>query len=255
MDRVAMHYLNCFTCNAYYPRDLQTGALCLLWETNRGLLLVDTGPGLEDYARVPMMMRAMALVTKMPMDPSEAAIHRLADLGYNPEDVRDIVLTHMHFDHCGGLPDLPHATVHVHRREYEAFRGRPRTFLDLAYIARHMAHGPDLVLYEHSGDRWFEFDAIRLPFEPEMWLIPLFGHTRGHCGLAVRTEDGWHFHVGGAAAIGFSRAIPPWLTKLLVGPHEARVRAFRRAHPEMTMTTSHMPLSFFESPALWTGEP
>ncbi len=241
-----MHYLNCFTCSAYYIRAWQTGALCLLLETDRGLLLVDTGPGLEDYVRVPMMMRAMALVTKMPMDPGEAAVRRVEDLGYDPKDVQDIILTHMHFDHCGGLPDFPQARVHVHRREYQAFAGLPRSFLDLAYVGRHMVHNPELVLYEHSAERWYEFDAIRLPFTPEMWLIPLFGHTRGHCGVALRTEDGWHFHVGGAASIGFSRTVPSWLTKSLVGPHEARIRAFRAAHPEIVMTTSHMPLSFFE---------
>jgi len=246
---MTIHHLNCFTCSAYYPRSLQTGALCLLVETDRGLLLVDTGPGLADYVRIPLMMQAMRVVTKMPIDADEAAVRRVTRLGYDAADVHDIVLTHMHFDHCGGLPDLPNARVHVHRREFEAFSGPPHTLLDLAYVRRHLAHDPDAVLYDDTGERWFDFAAIRLPVEPRMWLVPLFGHTRGHCGVVIETPAGWQFHVGGAAPINFSKAVPDNVTRLMVGPHAARLRTFRAAHPEILMTTGHMPLSFFEADA------
>jgi glyoxylase-like metal-dependent hydrolase (beta-lactamase superfamily II) len=243
---MAIHFLNCFTFGLRVPFKEDTGALCLLVETDRGPLLVDTGPGREDYQRVPLMMRALQLVTRMPMDAEEAAVKQVARLGYRPEEVRHVVLTHMHFDHCGGLPDLPQATVHVHRRELEAFQGFPRRFLDLAYVRRHLAHEPDVMLYEDRDESWFDFAAIRLPFEPGIWLIPLVGHTRGHCGVVIGTEDGHHFHVGSAAPIGFTEAVPQRLARPMVGRHEARLRAFKAAHPEIVMTTGHMPLDFFE---------
>ena len=66
------------------------------------------------------------LDTVMPLNPEQAAMRQVARLGYAPADVRHIVLTHIHFDHCGGLPDFPAASVHVHRREYKAFTGCPR---------------------------------------------------------------------------------------------------------------------------------
>ena len=243
---MSIQFLNCFTFRLRVPFKEDTGALCLLLETNRGLLLVDTGPGREDYQRVPLMMRALQLVTQMPMDPNQAAVRQLARLNHRPEDVRHVVLTHMHFDHCGGLPDFPQATVHVHRREFEAFRRFPRRFLDLAYVPHHLAHQPDLMLYEARGKSWFDFPAIPLPFEPPMWLVPLFGHTRGHCGVVIETDGGYHFHVGSAAPIGFTEAVPQRLARPMVGRHEARLRAFKAAHPEIGMTTGHMPLSFFD---------
>jgi glyoxylase-like metal-dependent hydrolase (beta-lactamase superfamily II) len=134
----------------------------------------------------------------------------------------------------------------VHRREVDAFTGSPRRWTDLAYVSRHIAHRPNFVLYDNSGERWFDFAAICLPFEPEMWLVPLFGHTRGHCGVTVQTDSGWLFHVGAAAPIGFTQDVPDWLAKLVVGPHTPRLRAFRAAYPDVVMTTGHMWLDFFE---------
>lgn len=243
---VEIHFLNCFTCHARVPAHWRSGTLCLLVETGQGLVLVDTGLGLDDYVHRTAILRLFQLVTSVPLDPGEAAVRQVARLGYRPEDVRHIVLTHMHFDHCGGLPDFPEATVHVHRREYEAFPGRLRRWTDLAYVRRHVAHRPCLALYDDTGATWLGLPAIRLPFEPEMWLVPLFGHTRGHCGVAVRANDGWLFHVGDAAPLGMDDYAPGWLVRLVLGPHTPRLRAFATAHPEVQMTTGHMWLDFFE---------
>jgi glyoxylase-like metal-dependent hydrolase (beta-lactamase superfamily II) len=153
----------------------------------------------------------------------------------------------MHFDHCGGLPDFPWARVHVLRREREAFEGPPKRWTDLAYVQRHVAHHPEFVLYQPRGERWFDQPAVRLPFEPEIWLVPLPGHTPGHCGVALRGEGGWHFHVGDAAPVGLQEYVPPWVERLVLGPHVPRLRAFSSAHPEIRMTTGHMWLDFFET--------
>jgi glyoxylase-like metal-dependent hydrolase (beta-lactamase superfamily II) len=217
-----------------------------LVETNHGLVLVDTGLGQDDYVRQTGIIRTFRVITIAPLNPKEAAVRQVARLGYQPGDVRHVVLTHMHFDHCGGLPDFPHASVHVHRREHKAFMGRPRGWTDLAYVRRHMAHRPEFELYEDAGERWFDLAAIRLPFEPEMWLVPLFGHTRGHCGVAIRTASGWLFHVGDAAPIDLGEYVPEWLASFVLGPHAPRLREFRASHPEIRMTTGHMWLDFFE---------
>jgi glyoxylase-like metal-dependent hydrolase (beta-lactamase superfamily II) len=244
---VVVHFLNCFSCSAYYPSHWQTGTLCLLVGSSDGLILVDTGPGLEDYANVPAIICAFQLVTKVPLNPEEAALRQITRLGFKVEDVRNVVLTHMHFDHCGGLPDFLHARIHVHEGEYRAFVGPPRRWTDLAYVRRHIAHKPNFAFYSESGDRWFDFGAIRLPFGPEMWLIPLFGHSRGHCGVAIKTDGGWLFHVADAGPLGLGEDVPQWLTRLVVGPHTPRLRQFKSEHPEMLVTTSHTPLDFFSA--------
>jgi glyoxylase-like metal-dependent hydrolase (beta-lactamase superfamily II) len=244
---MSIDFLNCFTCSARVPSHWRSGTLVLLIETNRGLVLVDTGLGQEDYLRKSGILRAFQILTIVPLNPEEAAVRQLARLGCQAQDVRHIVLTHMHFDHCGGLPDFPSATVHVHRREYEAFTGRPRRWTDLAYVRRHMAHHPEISLYHDACEKWFGFPAIRLPFKPEMWLVPLFGHTRGHCGVAISTEAGWLFHVADAAPIDFTEEAPDPLVRLVLGSHTPRLRQFKASHPEIQMTTGHMWLDFFDA--------
>jgi len=227
------------------PSNWRSGALCLLIETSDGLVLVDTGPGQEDYLHKPGIIRVFQLVTKVILDPDETALRQVARLGYRSEDVRHIVLTHMHFDHCGGLPDFPLAKLHLHRKEYDAFMGPLRRWTDLAYIRRHIAHAPDIALYDDAGEKWYDFNAIRLPFTPEMWLVPLHGHTRGHCGVAVKQEYGWFFNAADAGAV-YNNETPAWLIKLVLGPHDERLRRFMRDHPEVRLVNSHMAPEWFE---------
>lgn len=242
---MTIHLMNCFTDNAHWPSKLKTGMVCLLIESDQGLILLDTGLGLDDYTNPSWMTRMFRVITVMPFDPNEAAVNRLKQLGCNPADVKHIILTHMHFDHISGLPDFPHAKVHVHRREYSAFtEGKIRQFTEYAYIPRYIAHKPEFILYDRIDPKWYDFDAIRLPFEPEMYFIPLFGHSRGHCGVAIKTSNGWFFHAGDSSAI-YNDTSPKWLIKLVLGPHDARLRKFKQEHPEVLITNSHMFPEFF----------
>ena len=224
---------------------MKTGMLCLLIETDQGPVLVDTGLGTRDYSDPTWFTNFFRVITVMPFDVNEAAVHQIQKLGYKPEDIKHIILTHMHFDHCGGLPDFPHAKVHVHKREYEAFTDKKILHWDeYAYIPRHIAHQPEFSLYDNANEKWYNFAAIRLPFEPEMYFIPLHGHSRGHCGVAIKVEKGWFFHAGDAGAV-YNNDTPAWLIKLVLGPHDQRLRQFMRAHPEVLVTNSHMIPEFF----------
>src|SRR5690349_19284262 len=69
-------------------------------ETDRSLLLVDTGLGTADLARPERLGRAFA--SQMARDPNATARAQLAALGFGPSNVTDIVCTHLDLDHAGG---------------------------------------------------------------------------------------------------------------------------------------------------------
>lgn len=242
-----IHLLNCATMKPWFPR-WEIGAPCLLIETERGLILVDTGLGLHDYASPSRMVRFFSADFGIVQEPERAAVRQVERLGFDCQDVQHIVLTHVHFDHAGGLPDFPHAQVHVHRREVEAML-RPRRLMEIAYDHNDFAHGPNWVLYsDEQRTRWMGLDAIRLPFAPEMYLVPLFGHTRGHCGVAVQGDDGWLLQCADALPTNAQfDLLPGRLSRLALGPHIPRLRQWADEHPNVRLLAGHMWLTYFES--------
>lgn len=244
---MSIRILNCFTKSLPWPPYRKIGAVSLLIETNDGLLLVDTGLGLGDYERPSHMMRDFMSVMHAVRDPQISLARQLARMGHKSEDVRHIVLTHLHLDHAGALPDFPQAQVHLFQREYEAWQ-HPRKLLEIPYDKSHFAHGPRWVLHELSNEHWFEFDAVRIPeISPEVWLIPLTGHTSGHCGVAIQTDSGWLFQCGDSVPVNLQfEFFPVLIYRPAIGANVPRLKAFAEAHPEVRMLAGHMFLDWFE---------
>ncbi len=172
---------------------------CLLVEGSDGLVLIDTGFGLDDMRNTRQLGAIFDTLFRPQAREADTAIEQVRALGHSPEDVRHVIATHLDVDHAGGLPDFPDAQVHVIAAELKAamnpnWRERER------YVAVHWAHGPKWVEHGAEGDDWFGFQSVRvLPgVEPEIVLVPLFGHTHGHTGVAVKQSDRWLLHCGDA---------------------------------------------------------
>jgi glyoxylase-like metal-dependent hydrolase (beta-lactamase superfamily II) len=134
-------------------------------------------------------------------DDEQPAVRQLDSLGFSPGDVKNIICTHLDRDHAGGLGDFPHARVHVMQNERDAALNPANARERERYRACHFSHGPEWVTYDAvSEEKWFGMDCIRelsgLP--PGILLVPLPGHTRGQCGVAVDTGNGWILHCGDA---------------------------------------------------------
>jgi len=68
------------------------------------------------------------------------------------------------------------------------------------YVADQWRHRPDWQFYDDSGEDWFGFSGVRAPVgrSGDIVIVPLPGHTPGHCGVAVRQKDKWLLHAGDA---------------------------------------------------------
>ncbi|PTA47427.1 MBL fold metallo-hydrolase [Micromonospora sp. RP3T] len=206
-----VHHLNCGSMVAVEPvarsgtdpsgsadhKPLPAVCHCLLVETDTdGLVLVETGFGRPDVATPEQTLDPNFRHWARPvLDPAETAIAQVVGLGFAPTDVRHVLLTHLHQDHTGGLPDFPHARVHVSADELAAAPAGGH------YPAAHLAHRPDWVTYSTAGgDHWYDFAGVRRAtgLAADILLIPFAGHTPGHTAVAVRAEDGWLVHAGDA---------------------------------------------------------
>ena len=242
-----VHHLNCATlCPPARPLVMGDGGWleasrvvghCLLVESAQGLVLVDTGLGQADlrdpHGRLGSLFN---LAIRPRLDAGETAIAQVRALGLAPEDVRHIVVTHLDVDHAGGLADFPWAQVHVAEAEFQAAM-RPETpFERHRYRPAHWAHGPAWARREPGGERWHGFEGVQplLEAEPDLLLVPLAGHSRGHCGVAVRRAQGWLIHAGDAyyhhAEMSAAPRCPPLLNLLQhLGQTDAAARVANQA--------------------------
>jgi glyoxylase-like metal-dependent hydrolase (beta-lactamase superfamily II) len=116
--------------------------------------------------------------------PSEA----LAAVGIDAATVSDVVLTHLHYDHAGGLQQFPAARFHVQDREmaYATGRHMGRAALSHAFTADHVG---ELVHLVHRGRVVFHAGDEEL--SPGLSVHLIGGHTDGLQVVRVRTESGW----------------------------------------------------------------
>ena len=169
-------------------------------EHPEGLIVVDTG----ETARVaepgyfPWWHPYFRFAVREWVKPEEEIGPQMRALGFEPDDVRWVLLTHLHTDHAGGLAHFPKAEHLLSRREYAndiGVLGLVRGFLP------------------NRWPRWFHPTLFDMQPEPvgafptsytvtqagDVHFVPTPGHTVGHLSVVVTTPEVTYLLAGDAS--------------------------------------------------------
>jgi glyoxylase-like metal-dependent hydrolase (beta-lactamase superfamily II) len=162
------------------PKPYEFPVLSFVLEHPDGLIAIDTGA--TAAARTPLPARRMVPVPSV--RPEDEIGPRMRAAGLDPLDVRTVVVTHLDWDHVGGVGHFPRAEVLIHRPEHafaSTLKGR------LRYQPKLWPDDFSPTLYDLDEGPWGGFERSRTVAEG-VRVVPLPGHSIGQVGVVVETD-------------------------------------------------------------------
>ena len=211
-----------FDHNVRYRGSLQN----YLIDTGDEVILIDTGLPAGTPEEVPdetsILYTGKDICTYM---------EAFTELGYRPEQVTKILLTHKHADHSGELRSFPNAKIYVNEDEVSA--------AELQGIS-------NLVPVAFTDGPYYNFPASQ-KIREGLYLIKAKGHTNGN-SIVIAEHDGLFYMFHGDITYVDEALYADKLSVVfddLPAARETqdRIRAFVRSHPTVYMGT-HTPQGY-----------
>lgn len=179
----------------------------------------------------------------------QSIANHLHDLDMKPRDLDFVLLSHLHWDHVSGIPDLPNVTLRINRVEYNAAQ---YVLFDLHHgLSRALMCDNPVELFECKGPAYGSFHSSHDLFgDGSIVLVPLPGHTAGNTGLILHRANGAPlFLLGDAAWVADNYLRPATMHPFIwngVTSDDAtacqtlmNLHSFARRHPEIFLIAMH----------------
>ena len=180
----------------------------------------------------------------------EQSLHsHLNELDLDFEDLDFAVLSHLHWDHVSGIPEIPDVPLRINRVEYEAAR---LGLLDANQgLVRQLMGNNPIELFDCNGPAYEGFrSSYDLFGDGSVVLVPLPGHTAGNTGMFINRSNGSRlFLIGDAAWVSQNYLRPATMHPFIwsgVTSDDATARQtlldlhpFAKRHPEIPTIAMH----------------
>jgi len=224
-----------------------------LIEHRDGIVLFDTGlaPAIKtdpNYISSPIGRFLLHRIFRLHIGPEDRLGKKLEELGVCPSDVRKAVISHLHFDHVGGIAEIPRADLLVSEQEW-AQLSTPHP--EREWILREHIEIPD-AKWRPIGFSQTD-DPLFAPFggchdvmgDGSMILLPTPGHTIGSMSMLVRSTGLPPLLLVGdltyEADLLFNDRVPGTGDAKQLRASFAKIRKLKEQLPDLLILPSHDP--------------
>lgn len=236
-----------FLGRSWVPVPLQ----CFLIDHRDGLVLFDTGidPAIRSdkrYIKQAIGRFLLPRIFRLQVKETDRIDRVLSAAGVASSDIQKAVISHLHFDHVGGIALIPQADLLVSAREWAILS---ESHPEYEWILREHIEIPSAkwrqISFEPTDDPLFEgFDGIHdVADDGSMILLPTPGHTAGSMSMLIR-QDGWDpiLLVGDLtyeAALLEDDIVPGTGDREALRASFAKVRRLKQCLPGLAVVASH----------------
>ena len=196
-----------------------------LIDTGNEIILVDTDIPSESPAITPDETTPIHMGNRR-----TDFISALDELGYKPEDISKILITHKHADHTGELRQFPNAKIYLSKIEAEEMN----------------LSGENIVPVEFDNGEYYNFEKSE-KIADGIYLIEAIGHTTGN-SIVIVEDDDLFYMIHGDVTYTDEALYENKLSIVFEDINKARitldnVREFIENHPTVYLST-HTPLGY-----------